>query len=92
MTKVDVTFEFNLPSLRLVLDSKIYDALMNEALAGRPIKVNGKWWVVSGQNNEIHAIGYEEPVGLNFDLYLAEDQRPPRMRGFDEEINTKTQT
>jgi len=57
---------------------------MEVVKAGKPIKVNGRWWACDHVDNSIHQ--ETDAINVTFELYEAPDQNPPKMRGFDTKI------
>lgn len=88
MKKLRVTFTFGMPDESLSLEEDVFNNLVAEAMAGKPIKVNGKWWLVKELNQNHHSTTME--LDAQFDLYLAPNQHPAKMRGFDIETQSKT--
>jgi len=88
LKKIRVTFTYEIPEESLYLEEDIFNNLVKEAMAGKAIKVDGKWWAVKNleQNKESNTM----VLDAQFDLYLASDQHPNKMRGFDVETKSKT--
>ena len=80
-----INFSFNVKDQAVILPESSVETLMKEMSLGKPIKVNGSWWLAEHWSNDMGTT--ETPMELSIELYLAPDQNPPKMRGFDLNIH-----
>lgn len=68
----------------LILNEKEFNNISKQIESGKSIKINGSWWDCTQVDNSVHQ--ETDAINVTFELYLAPNQHPPRMRGFDLQI------